>query len=98
MARPTRSDMSERRMRFEWPKRPLSGGLVSRFREMHSMLHKSQADKIDNTLILMQFAQSLGAEEAQIREMLGISELAVSRLSPACRADLVGDTWDDLPQ
>jgi hypothetical protein len=37
----------------------------------------NQLTASDNTLILIQYAQTYGAEEGQIREMLGISKLVV---------------------
>lgn len=43
--------------------------------------------QLDNTLILMQYAQGMGAEEEQLRQQLGISKLRISACSPAEQTD-----------
>ena len=48
-------------------------------------------------MILIQFARSLGMEDREIREQIGISAYLNTQLTRYI-ADLAADEWEDLPQ
>ena len=55
-------------------------------------LRWGELTRIDNTMLAIQYATSLGIEESQIREMLGISKLRTTCLLQLLKADCQAKT------